>query len=74
MQTTKNPNPVVSLRVTRVIWWQGQWRQPGDEIEADYVTARGLESTYKATITDKPQGDEVVVSETSAETKKGKAK
>lgn len=73
MQTTSNPNPAVSVRVLRVIWWQGEWRQPGDVIQVDYVTARGLESTHKGEIATRPEtpGEVVLASD---EPKKGKVK
>lgn len=75
MQTTSNPNPTVQVRVLRVIWFGGQWRQPGDVIEWDYVNARGLESTHKGEIIQgappADQRDQVITDPAPAAPKKG---
>jgi hypothetical protein len=76
MLTTNNPNPKVSVKVTRTMWFGGEWKQPGDVVELDYINARGIEATGKGTIMDRPQTDgEVIVAEVPTEAKaKGKAK
>lgn len=57
MQAVSTQNPLVQVALSRVIWFGGEWRQPGDVIEVSYVEARGLESTHKGSIVNRPETD-----------------
>jgi hypothetical protein len=46
----------VTIRALRVFRHGERWLQPGDEVDYDYVNARGLEHAGKAVIVPKESG------------------